>query len=246
VRRVDTPHASVPLVELELSRLDRRFSSLRICEPREVKRLALALEAQGQVSPVLVIESDCKPARYILLDGFLRVAALQRLRLDTVRALVLPLVEVEALAWCYRQQQGRRATALEEGWLVHELHVHLRQPLAAVAAGLERSTSWVSRRLGLVRSLLIENNFYKGRRFDDVADLNRQLRDWCDRVNRKYKRTLRAAPRDLFAVERPALRRLPLHIHQPTEVHHRTVDSQSYVTLHSNHYSVPAALLDRS
>lgn len=90
----------------------------------------------------------------------------------------------------------------------------------------------------------IENNFYKGREFADVADLNRQLRNWCDRVNAKHKRSLRAAPRELFAAERPALRRLPLHVHTPTEVHHRTVDCMGYVTLYCNHYSVPASLLD--
>jgi len=91
----------------------------------------------------------------------------------------------------------------------------------------------------------IEHNFYPGRTFPDVPDLNRQLREWCDRANAKHKRTLRAAPRELFVVERPRLRRLPAYIHPPTEVHHRVVDSLGFVTVHTNSYSVPAALLER-
>jgi len=90
----------------------------------------------------------------------------------------------------------------------------------------------------------IERNFYAGREFSDIADCNRQMRVWCDKVNQTYKRSLRAAPRELFAVERPALRRLPLHMPEPTEVAHRTVDALGFVTLHTNNYSAPLRLLD--
>ncbi len=90
----------------------------------------------------------------------------------------------------------------------------------------------------------IERNFYAGRSFADVADCNRQMRGWCDQVNQNYKRSLHSAPRDLFAVEKPALRRLPMHIHEPTEVAHRTVDVMGFVTVHTNSYSVPLSLLD--
>jgi len=142
--------APVPLVELELSRLDLRYRSLRISEPQGVVRLAAALGSEGQTAPVLVIRPEGTP---ILIDGFVRVAALRRLGRDTVRAVLLPFSEAEALSFCYRQHQGRRPTALEEGWLVQELHVCQGRALAAVAAELERSTSWVSRRLGLVQEL---------------------------------------------------------------------------------------------
>jgi hypothetical protein len=92
----------------------------------------------------------------------------------------------------------------------------------------------------------IEGNFYPGRTFEDIPDLNRQLRTWCDKVNATHKKSLRAAPRELFVTERLRLKRLPAYVHPPTEVHHRLVDSCGYVTVHTNSYSVPAALLDRS
>jgi len=142
--------ALAAVVELELSRLDLRYRSLRIADLGGAVRLAAALGAEGQVAPVLAIQPAGTP---ILIDGFVRVAALRRLGRDTVPALLLPLTEAAALSFSYRQHRGRRPTALEEGWLVQELHVQQGQALGAVAAALERSTSWASRRLGLVREL---------------------------------------------------------------------------------------------
>lgn len=142
--------AAAAVVELELSRLDLRYRSLRISDIGAAVRLAAALGPEGQVAPVLAIQPAGTP---ILIDGFVRVAALRRLGRDTVPALLLSLTAAAALSFGYRQHQGRRATALEEGWLVQELHAQQGQALGAVAAALERSTSWASRRLGLVREL---------------------------------------------------------------------------------------------
>jgi len=92
----------------------------------------------------------------------------------------------------------------------------------------------------------IERNFYAGRTFADLADLNRQLVIWCETVNRRVKRDLHAAPIDLFASEKSALRPLPLHIPDVYQLHHRTVDLEGLVHVHSNRYSVPEELIGRS
>ena len=91
----------------------------------------------------------------------------------------------------------------------------------------------------------IERNFYPGRSFDDIDDLNRQLRDWCDRVNAKPRRHLDATPRELLALERPHLRPLPLFVPEVYDLHSRRVDTEGYVNLHTNRYSVAAKLLGR-
>jgi transposase len=65
----------------------------------------------------------------------------------------------------------------------------------------------------------IERGFLPGRRFTDWAEANRQARAWCDRVNARPKRQLKASPRELFAVEHPALRRLPRWIPEPYLLH---------------------------
>lgn len=91
----------------------------------------------------------------------------------------------------------------------------------------------------------IENNFYPGRTFDSIDDLNAQLRDWCDTVRRRPKRHLPQTPAELFAAEKPALSPLPLHVPEVYEVHQRRVTSDGYVTLHTNRYPVPDTLLDQ-
>ena len=37
----------------------------------------------------------------------------------------------------------------------------------------------------------IENNFLAGRTFTSWEDLNRQAREWCDKVNGTYKKHIR-------------------------------------------------------
>jgi len=91
----------------------------------------------------------------------------------------------------------------------------------------------------------IEGNFYPGRTFADLDDLNAQLRDWCSQVDQRTIRAISARPIDLFVSEAPRLVPLPIHIPEPYRMHRRTVDAAAYVQLHRNNYSTPAALIDR-
>jgi hypothetical protein len=91
----------------------------------------------------------------------------------------------------------------------------------------------------------IEKNFYPGRTFADLTDLNAQFRTWCERKNGSFKKHLQAKPIELFAAEKPALRSLPAYIPEVYELCYRLVDIEGYVTIHSNRYSVPTALLSR-
>jgi len=91
----------------------------------------------------------------------------------------------------------------------------------------------------------IEHNFYPGRTFQDLCDLNRQMRLWCDTVNASFKPHLQAKPIELFAAERPHLHPLPIFIPDPCQIHRRTVDLEGYVHLHNNCYSVPSELIER-
>jgi transposase len=91
----------------------------------------------------------------------------------------------------------------------------------------------------------IENNFYPGRTFADLVDLNAQFRTWCEQKNDTFKKHLQKKPTELYAVERPALKPLPAYIPEVYELCYRIVDIEGYVTLHSNRYSVPCELLSR-
>jgi transposase len=91
----------------------------------------------------------------------------------------------------------------------------------------------------------IENNFYAGRTFASIDDLNEQLRAWCAKVNATPKKRLQTTPLALFATEQTALRPLPLFVPEVYALHRRSVDVEGYITLHTNRYSLPAALIDR-
>ncbi|MBA2322333.1 MAG: IS21 family transposase [Deltaproteobacteria bacterium] len=92
----------------------------------------------------------------------------------------------------------------------------------------------------------IENNFYKGRDFSSLGDCNHQLRAWCERKNLRFQKHIRAVPTELFAVERSTLQPLPLHVPEVYQLHVRRVDTEGYVNLHSNRYSMPDAVLGQT
>lgn len=91
----------------------------------------------------------------------------------------------------------------------------------------------------------IENNFLAGRTFRSREDLNRQAREWCDKVNSTYKKHLRAVPRELFAIERLHLKPLPAWIPEVYRLHQRMVDTEGYVSVNSIRYSVPVSWIGR-
>lgn len=86
----------------------------------------------------------------------------------------------------------------------------------------------------------VENNFLAGRQFTDWEDLNRQARHWCEVVaNQKSKRCLGMSPQAAYIQEKPFLLPLPevaLPIYQHNQ---RTVDTQGYINLETNRYSIP-------
>jgi hypothetical protein len=91
----------------------------------------------------------------------------------------------------------------------------------------------------------IETNFLAGRSFQDWSDANRQAREWCDKVNARFRDDLKASPRELFARERPHLKPLPVWAPPVYLLHQRLVDLEGLVWVDTNRYSVPADLIGR-
>ncbi len=91
----------------------------------------------------------------------------------------------------------------------------------------------------------IENNFLAGREFKDLDDLNAQALAWCDKTNAAHRRHLHASPRELFAVEQPHLRPLPIWVPDVYLLHHRIVDVEGYVSVNGCRYSAPWQLIGR-
>jgi ParB family chromosome partitioning protein len=140
-------------MELELHRLELTYQRLRRHDAGRVAQLVASICQGGQQSPVVVVEQAGQPGRYVLIDGYHRVAAMHKLGLDTVIAVVLSLDEVEALCLTHRLEGAQRRSPLEQGWLLSELVEHHGVSQEKLGQLLGHSTSWVSRRLALVHEL---------------------------------------------------------------------------------------------
>ena len=139
-------------MNVELHQLDLRYEKLRTRKPETERRLVASLAEIGQQAPVVVVRGEA-PAQFVLVDGYKRVRALRRLGQDLVAVTCWDLSEAEALVLDRLMRTGEGATALEQGWLLHELTVRFALALEDLGRRFARSASWVSRRLALVEEL---------------------------------------------------------------------------------------------
>ena len=137
-------------MQLEFHQLDRRWEHLRVRHPARQRRLLASLAEAGQQTPIVVVATEGRTDRYLVIDGYKRLAALQQLGRDTVEAVVWPMSAAEALLLDRSLRWSEHETALEQGWLLAELEQRYGYGLEELARRFDRSTSWVSRRLALV------------------------------------------------------------------------------------------------
>lgn len=141
-------------MDLEYHQLELRYESLRSREPEREKRLLASLAERGQQVPIVVV-AICDTS-YAVIDGYKRVRALRRLGCDTVAATQWDLGESDALILDRLLRASGRDSVLEEAWLLAELQQRFGLSGHELARRFDRGESWVSRRLGLVRSLPLQ------------------------------------------------------------------------------------------
>lgn len=140
-------------MELEFHQLDLGYEHLRLRRPDRQRRLLASLASSGQQVPIVVVSVTNQPDRYLVIDGYKRVAALRQLGRDTVRATLWQMSEADALVLDRSIRASQGETALEQGWLLVELGRRFGYSLDELARRFDRSVSWVSRRLALVELL---------------------------------------------------------------------------------------------
>jgi hypothetical protein len=107
-------------------------------------------------------------------------------------------------------------------WLAHELGHSNRK------AGTERNF-WT-----------LETNFFPGRSFKSIGDLNAQAFDWATvRYAKRPVRPTRLIPIELFEEEKLSLVKLPPYVEPPYEPHKRDIDQYGYIPFDGNHYWIP-------
>ncbi len=131
---------------MEIAELELRYEALRIAEPGHLAKLTASLASHEQQAPVTVVAAERGCSGFVLIDGYARVWALQRLGRDVVEAVAVALSESEALIRSHRLEGQRVRSALEDGWLLAELVERHGLGLEELSRRLGRSRSWVSRR----------------------------------------------------------------------------------------------------
>jgi len=98
-----------------------------------------------------------------------------------------------------------------------------------------------NRKAGNERSFYtVETNFFPGRSFKSLEDLNHQAFDWATHrmANRPLTKT-RLIPVNVFEYEKPYLIKLSSALPPPYLPHRRGIDQYGYVAFEANYYWVP-------
>ncbi len=86
----------------------------------------------------------------------------------------------------------------------------------------------------------VETNFFPGREFAGLEDMNRQAFEWSTQrmANRPTTKT-RLIPARVFEYEKPYLKKLPVYVPAPYRVLERGTDQYGYTAVDGNYYWIP-------
>lgn len=98
-----------------------------------------------------------------------------------------------------------------------------------------------NRKAGNERSFYtVETNFFPGRQFKSLEDLNAQAFEWATvRMSAKPTTKLNLVPGQAFEHEKAFLTKLPSYLPAPYKVHERQTDQYGYIAFDGNYYWVP-------
>ena len=98
-----------------------------------------------------------------------------------------------------------------------------------------------NRKAGEERSFwTVETNFFPGRSFQSLEDLNAQALEWATvRMEHRPQGKAKLIPAKAFEHECGCLIELPVHLPPPYQVHERGTDQYGYAAFEGNYYWVP-------
>lgn len=133
--------------DIELSLLDLRYEGCRMKQAALEERLLGSIAQRGIEEPLEGVEVA---ERRVLLNGFKRYRCARKLRLALVPYASLGQDEAVGILSLLRTSNHRALSILEQAGFIDQLRSVRHMTVAEIAAGLSRSKSWVSMRLGLL------------------------------------------------------------------------------------------------
>jgi ParB family transcriptional regulator, chromosome partitioning protein len=135
-------------ITVEQHCLDLAYAPIRLYQRTTLNKLVTSIEQHGQLVPVVIVERS--PQQWVLVDGYLRLKALERLGKDTIAAEVWDCDLLQALLRLLAEYQSHPFEALEEALLIRELQTQYGLSQYAISERIGRDKSWVCRRLSLI------------------------------------------------------------------------------------------------
>ena len=155
-------HIKKQLNKLEINRLQFSLEKLRKHPTSAYLKMADSITHYSQLTPVIAIPDS--EQRWILVDGYLRIRALQKLGTDQCNGEIWECDLATALLLRLTRTREKNLEALEEANILDILHHELGLSQNEIARRMACDVSWVNRRLSLLKHLpdVIRESHFKG------------------------------------------------------------------------------------
>lgn len=150
---MDSLNTHTTVTRLPLTSLDERYKSYRLIVPKAEDAMVTSMEQYGQFTPIVVGDPG-DDGRYLLVDGFKRLRACQKLGYTEIKSTIFEAGDRALKSVMFHlNRKARSMTPLEEAMIVHALHNEDKLPQNKIGELLGFHKSWVCRRIALIEHL---------------------------------------------------------------------------------------------
>ena len=147
--------------DIEISSLDLHFESYRVRHRARERRLLSSMAERGIEEP---LEGVATPSGPVLLNGFKRLRCAKKLHIAAVPFKTLGTDEAMGIVGLLRTDNRKTLNMVEQARFVDDLHTRHHMDVADIARQVQRSSGWVSMRLGLLAQMpkKVEQKIFAG------------------------------------------------------------------------------------
>jgi len=139
------------IVEIYLEKIDLSLKEMRVIRDEQILTMTRSLKRNGQLQPVIVRKVE---GVYQLIDGFKRYYAAEELEMEQLQCMVVKAGRTKAKAMILAYNKGNHALLeYEEALVVESLRKEDLLSGLEISRLLNVSSTWVSRRLGIIEKL---------------------------------------------------------------------------------------------